>query len=224
MPRPQPRAEARPSRRNAIKGADPNHLYCGFRINNHDHVQQTCRDFYEALGPFVDMASLNWYNQWTPDPKIMDEWVTWMGDKPFMVTEWYAKGMDSGLNNKAGAGFSVPTQQERAWYYENFTLGLLKHKGCVGWHWFCYQDHRVGTRVAPTKGSSITIRALPGTHRKHEEHQHAGLRSDPLFRRKVNRNDTTHDPCQVVVLSSGPRAGRIGPDVRPMARINRRTS
>ena len=98
------------------------------------------------------MASLNWYNQWTPDPKIMDEWVTWMGDKPFMVTEWYAKGMDSGLNNKAGAGFSVPTQQERAWYYENFTLGLLKQKGCVGWHWFRYQDHLVGTPRSSNKG------------------------------------------------------------------------
>lgn len=138
--------------REAIKGADPNHLNCGFRINNHDHVQQTCREFYEALGPYIDMACLNWYNQWTPDPKVMDSWAAWMGDKPFMVTEWYAKAMDSGLNNREGAGFSVPTQQERAWYYENFTLGLLQNKGCVGWHWFCYQDHLVGTPRASNKG------------------------------------------------------------------------
>lgn len=50
------------------------------------------------------------------------------------------KGQDSDLNNLSGAGFTVPTQNDRAYAYQHFTLGLLEAKNCVGWHWFKYQD------------------------------------------------------------------------------------
>jgi hypothetical protein len=36
---------------------------------------------------------------------------------------------------------SLRTQQDRGKFYENFTLGLLKSKECVGWHWFKYADN-----------------------------------------------------------------------------------
>jgi hypothetical protein len=58
-----------------------------------------------------------------------------------MVTEWYAKGMDSGFANTSGAGFVVKTQADRGRFYQNFTLGLLESGGCVGWHWFKYRDN-----------------------------------------------------------------------------------
>ena len=62
-------------------------------------------------------------------------------DKPFLVSEFYTKGVeDSDLNNQSGAGYSVPTQNERAYAYQHFTLGLLEAKNCIGWHWFKYQD------------------------------------------------------------------------------------
>ena len=65
---------------------------------------------------------------------------SWAG-KPFVVTEFYTKGVeDSDLNNGSGAGFCVPTQKERAYAYQHFTLGLLEAKNCVGWYWFKYQD------------------------------------------------------------------------------------
>jgi len=35
----------------------------------------------------------------------------------------------------------VATQQDRGWFYQNFTLGLLESKVCVGWHWFKYIDN-----------------------------------------------------------------------------------
>ena len=71
----------------------------------------------------------------------MAEWEQVAG-KPFMVTEWYVKGEDApGLANTAGAGWVVKTQDDRGLFYQNFTLGLLESKNCVGWHWFKYQDN-----------------------------------------------------------------------------------
>ena len=58
-----------------------------------------------------------------------------------MITEWYAKGMDSGMENESGWGWTVKTQSGRADYYETFTLKLLSHPACVGWHWFKYMDN-----------------------------------------------------------------------------------
>jgi len=43
--------------------------------------------------------------------------------------------------NKFGAGWLVRTQKDRARFYQNFTLGLLESKSCVGWHWFKYRDN-----------------------------------------------------------------------------------
>jgi hypothetical protein len=53
----------------------------------------------------------------------------------------YAKGMDSGLANTSGAGWLVKTQRDRGLFYQNFTLGLLESRACVGWHWFRYADN-----------------------------------------------------------------------------------
>lgn len=61
--------------------------------------------------------------------------------KPVLITEWYAKAMDSGLANHGGAGWVVKTQHDRALYYQNFTLGLLESKVCIGWDWFKYADN-----------------------------------------------------------------------------------
>jgi len=58
-----------------------------------------------------------------------------------MVTEFYAKGEDSGYKNTTGAGWLVPTQKDRALFYQNFLLGMLESKLCVGWDWFKYMDN-----------------------------------------------------------------------------------
>jgi hypothetical protein len=121
----------------AIRKADPNHLYLGARFHGGDLRR---RGVVEGSGPHVDIVSFNWYGTWTPDRKRMDNWLQWSG-KPFIITEWYAKGMDSGMSNISGAGFTVKTQADRGRFYQNFTLALLKHPGCVGWHWFKYMDN-----------------------------------------------------------------------------------
>ena len=121
----------------AIKKYDSNHLYLGSRFYAVDIAKP---ELFRACGPFVDVVSMNYYRAWTPDAKTMQMWAHESG-KPILITEWYAKGVDSGMANTGGAGWLVKTQRERGLFYQNFTLGLLESKVCVGWHWFRYSDN-----------------------------------------------------------------------------------
>ncbi len=121
----------------AIKRHDPNHLYLGARFHGSD---LRFPEIFRAAGPHVDVVSVNYYHAWTPDPERLAMWTRESG-KPVLITEWYAKGVDSGLANTGGAGWLVKTQRDRGLFYENFTLGLLQSKECIGWHWFKYMDN-----------------------------------------------------------------------------------
>ncbi len=121
----------------AIKKNDPNHLYLGSRFHG---SALRLPEIFRAAGKHVDVVSVNYYHAWTPDAKRMGMWAD-ESKKPVIITEWYAKGMDSGMKNTSGAGWLVKTQNDRGRFYENFTLGLLASKNCVGWHWFKYIDN-----------------------------------------------------------------------------------
>ena len=123
----------------AIKAADPQMLYLGTRL----HGEYKTEPIVTAAGKYCDVVSINYYGNWTPEIHVngrVSEWEKW-SNKPFLVTEFYTKGInDSDLNNESGAGFAVKNQAARAYAYQNFTLGLLQATNCVGWHWFKYQD------------------------------------------------------------------------------------
>ncbi len=121
----------------AIKKHDPNHLFLGARFYGSD---LRFPEIFKAAGPHLDVVSVNWYRAWTPEREKLDMW-TRESAKPVLITEWYAKGVDSGMGNTGGAGWLVKTQRERGWFYENFTLALLETPSCVGWHWFRYSDN-----------------------------------------------------------------------------------
>jgi len=121
----------------AIRKHDPNHLFLGARF--HSAVYNN-PELFEACGPFVDVVSVNYYFEWTPDPTKLAMWAAKSG-KPLLITEWYAKGEDSGMGNTGGAGWLVHSQQDRAAFYQHFALSLLESKDCVGWHWFRYADN-----------------------------------------------------------------------------------
>ena len=121
----------------AIRKYDPNHLCLGPRF---DFQALQSKPLFEAAGRHLDVIAVNYYHQWSPNAEQVKNWESWSG-KPFIVTEWYAKGMDSGLANTTGAGFVVKTQADRGRFYQNFTLGLLESRACVGWHWFKYRDN-----------------------------------------------------------------------------------
>ncbi|MHC4558555.1 MAG: hypothetical protein ACYS80_14775 [Planctomycetota bacterium] len=121
----------------AIRKYDPHHLCLGPRLHGRSlslpHV-------FTAAGKYLDVIAVNYYGAWGPDAERMAMWGCESG-RPFMITEFYAKGHDSGLQNNSGAGWLVPTQKDRARFYQHFTLGLLESKSCVGWHWFKYRDN-----------------------------------------------------------------------------------
>ncbi len=135
----------------AIKKYDPNHMFLGSRFHG---MGLRLPEIFKAAGPYLDVVAVNYYNAWTPDPQRLDMWVRESG-KPVMITEWYAKGMDTGMPNTGGAGWVVKTQRDRGLFYENFTLGLLESKGCVGWHWFKYADNDpTDTKADPSNRDS----------------------------------------------------------------------
>lgn len=122
----------------AIKKYDPNHMSLGPRV---DKEEARANDYFmKAIGPYVDILAINYYREWTPRSDFMTTWGTNL-NKPFMVTEFYTKGEDSGLANTSGAGWIVKTQLDRGYEYQNYTLALLESKYCVGWHWFKYMDN-----------------------------------------------------------------------------------
>jgi len=121
----------------AIRKYDPNHLCLGPRFNSYE---LDVAPVFAAAGRHLDVIAINYYRAWTPDPARMKRWTEWSG-KPFLITEWYAKGMDSGYSNLSGAGWTVKTQRDRGLFYQNFALGLLESGDCVGWHWFKYMDN-----------------------------------------------------------------------------------
>jgi hypothetical protein len=121
----------------SIKKHDPNHLFLGSRFYGSDLRLPA---IFKAAGPHVDVISVNWYRAWTPDQEKLAMWTRESG-RPVLITEWYAKGADSGMGNTGGAGWLVKTQRDRGLFYQNFTLALLESPSCVGWHWFRYSDN-----------------------------------------------------------------------------------
>ena len=121
----------------AIRKHDPNHLFLGPRIfgRNRDRMY-----LIRAIAHYADLISANYYGLWTPEEEHLKGWAEQTG-KPFMFTEWYVKGEDSGLANTSGAGWNVRTQKDRGLFYQNYTLAMMESKNCVGWHWFKYQDN-----------------------------------------------------------------------------------
>jgi len=123
----------------AVRKYDPKHLYLGCRFNQeHEELQNPA--IFKVAGKYIDVISINHYRKWEPEQSIMNNWASWSG-KPFLITEWYTKGEDSGLPNRTGAGWNVHTQKDRGYFYQNFVIELLESKACVGWHWFTYQDN-----------------------------------------------------------------------------------
>ncbi|MFC7337785.1 hypothetical protein ACFQY0_11395 [Haloferula chungangensis] len=121
----------------AIRKYDPNHLILGSRFHGR---ALRIPELFEAAGRHIDVISVNYYHAWSPDQDRLASWSKSSG-KPIIISEWYAKAMDSGLTNTGGVGWLVKTQADRAAFYQNFTLGLLESKSCIGWHWFRYSDN-----------------------------------------------------------------------------------
>jgi hypothetical protein len=121
----------------AIRKYDPNHMILGSRML-HGVISKPWVLRFASL--HLDCLTINWYGEW--DIPVEDlQLVSESANLPLMVTEFYTKAMDSGLENTRGAGWVVKTQQDRGDFYQCYTLRLLECKNFVGWHWFQYIDN-----------------------------------------------------------------------------------
>lgn len=131
----------------AVRKADPQHLILGTRL--HDWSKYT-QGIVEACARYCDVVSVNYYARWQPEPEFLSNLTTWIGDKPFLVTEFYVKGADANYKgrpyaNTEGGGWLVRTQRDRGIFYQNFCLRLLETRNCAGWMHFEYNDGYGGT-------------------------------------------------------------------------------
>lgn len=134
----------------ALRGADPDHLNLGSRLVG----QLITPGVLDAAAANVDVISINWY-------EIKDEFKPFIAslsddflptddtlaahraraDKPFMITEFGWRAMDSGLpNTYPPLQVVVETQQDRADSYRNFGSCLANTGDVVGAHWFEMTD------------------------------------------------------------------------------------
>lgn len=121
----------------AVRKHDPNHMLLGTRFL-HGVVKAPWVLRFAAL--YLDCMTINWYGRWEIPPAELND-VVRNADLPLMITEFYTKAIDSGLANTRGAGWTVATQQDRADFFQTYTLRLLECKNFIGWHWFQYIDN-----------------------------------------------------------------------------------
>ena len=122
---------------------DPDGLFLGVR------TYISC-DRWEWLARFTgywcDAMCINYYHAWEIDEQNLYDLERWSGC-PLFITEFYSKGEDAiaadgkPFENTHGAGFVVPTQTDKGYFYQNFCLRLLENKNCIGWLYFQYIDN-----------------------------------------------------------------------------------
>lgn len=149
----------------AFRKYDPNHMIIGTRFLT---VAASSKWVMKVAGHYLDAITINWYFQWTPDAERL-EFMSRHADKPFIVTEFYAKAGDSegNLANLSGAGFYVETQQDRADYYHNFTLRMLECQCLVGWYWLQYIDNDPNNGIGDLSSRDSNKGIISNTHNEY---------------------------------------------------------
>jgi hypothetical protein len=141
--------------RDSIEQVDKNHMYLGSRAYRNCKTDEA---YHRAAGYYLDIITINLYDGLNPTYQTISDIYRNSG-KPFIVTEFFAKGVDSIdangylLANSTGAGILAATQEGRGAYYEHYVMTLLESKGCVGWVWYRFRDNDQGVY---TSGSSST--------------------------------------------------------------------
>ncbi len=154
--------------REAIEAVDPNHMYLGSRVNG---TCLTNESYLRAAGGYLDIVSVNLYGGLNPEVETLENLYRVSG-KPFMVTEFFAKGLDAidahgyKLASSTGAGILVNTQQDRADYYEHYSLAMLETGACVGWVWYRFRDNDQGLYTSDGNNTLIMLHVTYGENSK----------------------------------------------------------
>ena len=120
---------------NALKKADPNHLYLGSRLHGRSISEPVLKGANAC-----DVVSINYYHRWEPEKDRTADWTKW-SQRPFLVGEFYAMKVTNKKTKADGAGFWVLSHEDAGEFYHTYTASMLKSiPNCVGYHWFKYAD------------------------------------------------------------------------------------
>jgi hypothetical protein len=122
--------------RDALKAADPDHLYLGCRF------AWRTPEAVEAAAEVCDVVSFNIY---APRLDAAAWRFTETLNKPCMIGEFHFGALDRGMfhTGLVAAG----SQAERARMYTDYLHSVLDHPAFVGCHWFQYVDEPLTGRV-----------------------------------------------------------------------------
>jgi hypothetical protein len=146
----------------AIRSFDKNHLLLGPRYHgkciNHETI-------WQATSPYVDILSFNYFSNWCINKNTTLAKLAIQFKKPFVISEFYTKSVDSELPNQAGAGWLVHTQTDRGYFYSNFVLQLIDSKYGLGCAWLRYMDNPTGEKALQNDPSNRGVnKGLINTH------------------------------------------------------------
>lgn len=138
----------------AMKKYLSNQLYMGTKETGSNWETALLNNYtFNVAAPYVDVFSIDYYNNWAPRPDVLRGWSERCG-KPLILAEWYVKGEDVSLadpdvyTNMDGVGWTVPTQKDRGRYYQNYVLKCIESGVVVGWHWFKYCDGHPAAKIS----------------------------------------------------------------------------
>lgn len=124
----------------AIRKVDPAHMILGSRLHGRPRANKYV---VAASHAYTDVTSVNFYDRYNPNNQIALD--TWTQDHPCLVTEFYTKDITVFSSEQSGAGWYVPNQESRGYWYENTCLELLASKCYIGWQYFRYMDDSGGS-------------------------------------------------------------------------------
>ncbi|BCM90819.1 hypothetical protein IAD21_02681 [Abditibacteriota bacterium] len=142
--------------RDALKKADPNHLYLGCRLawRNPEAVASAAK--------WCDVVSFNIYA-----PRVEDrDWGFTSGIyKPILIGEFHMGALDRGMFHPGLV--KAKDQNERAQMFADYLQSVAKRPNFVGAHWFQYTDEALTGR--PLDGENYNIGFVSATDTPYPE-------------------------------------------------------
>ncbi|PTX97024.1 hypothetical protein DB345_07560 [Spartobacteria bacterium LR76] len=136
----------------AIKKADPNHLYLGCRFAGYSP------EVLAAAAKYCDVLSFNIYRE----KLSASEWAILDAyNKPVLIGEFHFGSTDRGVFDTGL--FAAADQASRGGSYETYVWSALDHPKFVGAHWFQYADQPATGRSMDGENAGIGIVSITDT-------------------------------------------------------------
>jgi hypothetical protein len=118
-----------------IRAIDPHHMV-GCRFLGGDSKMTY---LFRAAKKYLDLMTFNYYLDMDPAKGI--ESAAAAADMPWIASDIYVKGADSGMSNTTGFNFTVKTQADRGAYYQQMLISTLGAPHGVGESWLVLADN-----------------------------------------------------------------------------------